>query len=75
MLQAAWSVLDFPQRCGVPRYRSAMEVTDRSGTHLLGIKAAGTRFIYLCIYLFLFVFFLTKCRIIGLLVRIELEMM
>jgi hypothetical protein len=36
MLQAGWSVLDSPQTCGVPRYSSAMQVTDRSGTHLLG---------------------------------------
>ena len=55
MLQAGWSVLDSPQKCGVPRYRSVMQVTDRSGTHLLGIKAAGTRFIYLFIY-FCFLF-------------------
>jgi hypothetical protein len=39
-----------------------------AGRSLLSIKAAGTRFIYL----FIFVFCLTKCRIIGLLVRIEL---
>ena len=46
MLQTGWSVLDSQQRCGVvPRYRSAMQYTDRSGTHLLGIMAAGTRFI------------------------------
>jgi len=50
MLQAGWTVLDSPQRCGVPRYRSVMQVTDRSGTHMLGIKAAGTRFIYLFLF-------------------------
>lgn len=59
MLQTGWSVLDSPQRCGVvPRYRSAMQVTDRSGTHLLGIKATGTRLVCLFVYLFIFICFL-----------------
>jgi hypothetical protein len=56
MLQTGWSVLGTPQRCGgVPRYRSAMQVTDRSGTHLLGIKATGARIVYWLIFIcFLF---------------------